>query len=257
MGGKRRLVDGFKWVCTEGRDQCEACSALCGREFLHDPEPGQPSVEGMPEPPLHPHCSCRLELLSNAGAMLLEMSRNRRLVDDSGGGKPADLHGLDPQLEEKLEFTTPGLSEYFNTGHYGWLDMVYGCDGRSIIDGPSYGNYGGERWRFGRNESKIDELVAAQDLTRDEWLAENYIPTVDSLDRVFEDHDYCYDKGGNQPNFSAATLACDQAMIKTLEGLDEDPRKWPNPPQKEEDVEYARKFRETRFIISSPKLIMG
>ena len=99
---RRRLVDGFRWVCTPGKKVCDLCAENCGKKFYHDPEDGEASVEGMPEPPAHPHCRCMLELMTN---LLLRFSEI-----GSEHAQPADIHGVDPFRSDEISFQTPGLS---------------------------------------------------------------------------------------------------------------------------------------------------
>jgi len=54
---KTRVV-GYLWVASRGKDACPKCAALHGKEFFHEPKPGQASVEEMPKGQLHPNCRC-------------------------------------------------------------------------------------------------------------------------------------------------------------------------------------------------------
>lgn len=234
-GSRRRLIEGYRYVCTPGSKPCEICAQYCGQEFVHDPREGQRPIAERPDPPMHPHCRCKLELIENA---LSIYSR-----EGAWHNMSADLHGTGPSIASDVNFSTSGLSEQFNTGGYGPFDLVYCTDGRKMSDGPTYGNFGGQRWRFGRNEDKIAELAQQEGLSVDEWLAENYKPPIDSLDSLYEDHDYCYGKSGEQQFYSVSKIDCDKELIQQLQGLDEDPQKWPHPPRSGEDLEYAKKFR--------------
>ncbi|MBI4797435.1 MAG: hypothetical protein HY794_01590 [Desulfarculus sp.] len=228
------MIEGYRFVCSPGGKPCDLCAAHCGQEYVHEPRAGQHPIEERPDPPMHPNCRCKLELITNT----------LHFVFASGPGPQtaADIHDINPSDPWEVNFTTPGLSDYFNTGRIGRFDLVYCTDGRDENDGPTYGNFGGQGWRFGRNESKIPELASQAGLTVDEWLAENYKPPIDSLDSIFEDHDYCYGQAEGQAFYSQAKLECDKELIEAMRTLDDDPQNWPDAPKADADIEYARKF---------------
>ena len=76
--------------------------------------------------------------------------------------------------------------------------------GRSISDGPRYGNWCGGKWSGGVAGGEVGSA-----------------PPVDSMDDICKSHDLCY--GPNPSN--EKKLTCDAKMVKDLKKLPEDPRK--------------------------------
>jgi len=62
-------------------------------------------------------------------------------------------------------------------------------------------------------------------------------PGDDDLDEVCKSHDLGYDTNGRD------NLDVDRKLVKELEDLDPDPRKWSKPPETEEDIAYASAYR--------------
>ncbi|MFH1032969.1 MAG: hypothetical protein V1806_00555 [Pseudomonadota bacterium] len=59
--GLRLRIIGFRWVASQGKDDCPQCAALHDKVFYFYPKPGQASVEDMPRGQLHPNCDCTRE----------------------------------------------------------------------------------------------------------------------------------------------------------------------------------------------------
>jgi RHS repeat-associated protein len=87
--------------------------------------------------------------------------------------------------------------------------------GRSVLDGPTNGNWGGKCWSGGQYSCGIHPMGSK--------------PPTDSADKCYMHHDNCYDKcNGNKK----CMKACDAALLKELKLLSDDPTKWPEPPLK-------------------------
>jgi hypothetical protein len=86
--------------------------------------------------------------------------------------------------------------------------------GRSRWDGPTNGNWGGKCWSGGQYSCKDKSPGNA--------------PPTDSGDQCYQRHDNCYVKCGADAKCIAA---CDKQLVKELDALPDDPRKWSNPPK--------------------------
>ena len=172
--GSPKLVIGYRWVTSGGKNACARCAELDGQEFYSQPQPGQQSVEDMPDPPLHPNCRCGLDPIVDFGGPLREEvaraidARDRRL-DDAGDpdDQPQKVMSVDDCDKHSLVI----------------FGLVFCRGSRRLADGPSYGYYGGQNWQRGRNVTgmnwyEIEELETP--------------PPVDDLDTIFEKHDEGY-----------------------------------------------------------------
>lgn len=158
---------GYRWVCTRGKDGCEQCSALDGQEFYKNPHGTLRSTAEMPEPPLHPHCRCKLMPIIDpefyfGDAVVYERKRRYELPRARAILSEADA-------DEGI--VMPGLG-------------VCGTGGRSLLDGPTYGYFGGSNWMLGQN-------VAEQTPEDIDKLSEMYksVEPSDLMDSLFQDHD--------------------------------------------------------------------
>jgi len=97
----------------------------------------------------------------------------------------------------------------------------------SLGEMPIYGKYCGDYWTSGRDVSHDSE----QDINSYDP------PSDDDMDELCKMHDLAYDSGGRD------SLEADRALLTKLRALDPDPSKWRNPPETEEDIEYARWYR--------------
>ncbi len=129
-----KLVLGYRWVAERGKEACERCAALDGQEFYYHPGPGQRSVDGAPEPPLHPNCRC-------ATVPILALEDRLQRSATAPDGDPTRTP--DP--------VRPSRSAADTQGGFTICNVVFNNQGRSILDGPAYGNYGGKNWMIGRN----------------------------------------------------------------------------------------------------------
>ena len=87
--------------------------------------------------------------------------------------------------------------------------------GRSRVDGPTNGNWGGKCWSGGKYSCGPGNGPGTA-------------PPTDSGDACYQRHDTCYVTcGANQ----SCIKTCDQVLKKELLDLPFDPRKWPQPPK--------------------------
>jgi RHS repeat-associated protein len=108
------------------------------------------------------------------------------------------------------------------------LDATKGWNtsgGRSILDWPTNGNWGGKCWSGGQYACN--------------GRPDGNLPPTDSGDRCYMNHDKCYDKCNNQlaadqhdaKGFEMCNSLCDSDLVHSLRDLPSDPKKWPNPPR--------------------------
>ncbi|HSB97277.1 MAG TPA: RHS repeat-associated core domain-containing protein [Spongiibacteraceae bacterium] len=92
--------------------------------------------------------------------------------------------------------------------------------GRSLLNGPTNGNWGGKCWSGGTYSCGGNRDGDA--------------PPTDSADACYMAHDKCYEQPScNSPNksdSSSAVKACDLELVQCLQKLSSDPEKWTNPP---------------------------
>ncbi|MGJ7558733.1 RHS repeat-associated core domain-containing protein [Variovorax sp. RB3P1] len=105
-----------------------------------------------------------------------------------------------------LSFIDPlGLdsSNYFNRS-----------GGRSLLNGPTNGSWGGKCWSGGQYSCKGNPVGDA--------------PPTDSGDACYKRHDLCYVACGSN---GACRTVCDRTLVEELRALPEEPRQWPQPPR--------------------------
>lgn len=208
---------GYRWVSSRPHQACKRCAAMHGLEFYFKPQPGQLSVDQMPEPPLHPNCRCTTMRITKAKVLTNVASEIPPLLAE--GRTPEDFHGnedLFTNLKPYMQaVATPDAA-------FIWRD-------KTEFLAPIYGKYCGDGWNAGMDVGdKISKPVS--DRTPE-----------DSLDAACKAHDKCYDRRNPLP--------CDSELIDRLRSLDPDPRKWPNPPASKGELEYAKRYRSLAIFI--------
>lgn len=200
-------VIGYRWVSSRPQTACRACASLHGQEFYFKPKDGQRSVAEMPDPPLHPNCRCtRVEMVAVDLAVL-----------------EADASSYEGDKFQESVRNNQAIKPYMSRVAYmGWKGFIWRRG--AFFRGPIYGRYGGKLWSYGRDMSGG---IAPPDIPPD---------PEDDMDAIFAQHDSCYDM--------FETIKCDRRLVNALEGLAEDPRMWRNPPTTEDDIAYAKKYRE-------------
>ncbi|OEU67405.1 MAG: hypothetical protein BA863_05990 [Desulfovibrio sp. S3730MH75] len=110
--------------------------------------------------------------------------------------------------------------------------IKWGGEGRSLKDGPKYGNWGGGRYSGGVDGGKVGAK-----------------PPVDSSDEAYKKHDLAYERikntdilGDVKEEQKQMIKEADEVLIEDLEKLDYDPSRWENPP-KEKDRNAAKAYR--------------
>lgn len=84
---------------------------------------------------------------------------------------------------------------------------------RGVSDGPTFYNWCGGNWSGGRYSPTGRPMGDA--------------PPMNSLDAKCLQHDYCYDRAGDNRQ---AVDDCDRQLLDDVRGLAPHPRNWPNPP---------------------------
>jgi hypothetical protein len=110
-------------------------------------------------------------------------------------------------------------------GRGGFFFRLLGLNSKSTI--PIYGRYGGPYWTGGRDTSN--------DTQPDPHVYD--APGDDDLDEACKSHDLCYDAHGRD------CLECDRKLYEDLNALDSDPQYWASPPATQDDVDYAKRYR--------------
>jgi len=70
---------------------------------------------------------------------------------------------------------------------------------------------------------------------------------TDSADKCYMEHDQCYDACGDFPD-PECKAACDADLVRDLEQLPDDPRKWPIPPRSGTEID-SRVFRRGAIML--------
>jgi hypothetical protein len=121
--------------------------------------------------------------------------------------------------------------------------------GRSILDGPRNGNWGGRNWSGGHNPEEYGGYSGGG------------LPT-DSGDQCYMEHDICYykclkkydwpsNRCEDQELLSECKIECDMKLVNCLMGLPNDPRNWAFPPKEGTEEDSAR-FRDWAIMVFSP-----
>ena len=100
--------------------------------------------------------------------------------------------------------------DFWGLDETSWSNWGWGANDRSLFNGLTNGNWGGECWGGGRNSCGPE--------------GPGNMPPTDSADECYKRHDDCYDSGADKKE-------CDKQLVEELEQLPNDPREWPNPPK--------------------------
>ena len=102
-------------------------------------------------------------------------------------------------------------------------------NGRSLLKGPTNGNWGGGCWSGG------------------EYNCWGHGPAgpKDSGDRVYMAHDLCYENntveiGGKKTVDATGKDICDAALVRDLKGLPKNAKDWAEPPPKGTEADSER-----------------
>ena len=135
----------------------------------------------------------------------------------------------------------PNFYAYVSNNPGRWVDPT-GLDstdwnntqgGRSRLNGPTNGNWGGKCWSGGQYSCA--------------GYPSGSVPPMDSGDQCYERHDDCDTVcAGNK----ICIAACDRQLVKELDELSDDSRLWPNPPRlgTERDSERYRNMGRKYFL---------
>gem|GEM_PF-1108034 len=230
LGGSE-FLRGWRWVSGRGRNDCQLCASLHGKEFYFHPTAGQTSVQDMPDVPLHPNCDCTIDPIMDHEAMVREEARAAARRGAANAGREGSGQSSRPQQPND-----PQVSEYYYKGRKELFGLAWCNDGRSWLDGPAYGNYGGQRWSRGRNPDNIRE---------DEPL--NYqVEPIDRMDEAFQDHDIGYEncKGQEGIYLYRCQIEVDRRLVDNLRRLSDDGTNWEREFKGPGDREHAKRYRD-------------
>ena len=111
--------------------------------------------------------------------------------------------------------------------------------GRTRLDGPRNGNWGGANWSGGLGPGQQGPPA----------------PPVDSGDECYMGHDLCWGKCAKCPatERSCRKDLCDRDLVRCLRNLSDDPKQWPRPsrPGTEPDSAWYRD-RAIRWFSEEP-----
>jgi RHS repeat-associated protein len=94
---------------------------------------------------------------------------------------------------------------------------------------PTYGNWGGPGWSGGQRGG-IGPL-----------------PPVDSMDKCFKAHDFCYGELDCSKDSASVRRSCDKELVRCLTQLPSDPLSWPGPAPDPKRAERYRKAATRLF----------
>ena len=163
-----------------------------------------------------------------------------------GKSEEKDSNEKNPKSNRKILKNHDSLDEALANGldevHQRVSSIKRGGEGRGLLDGPKYGKWGGGRYSGGVDGGKIG--------TED---------PVDSSDEAYKKHDLAYEKIKNTPILGDVKKEqkrkikeADKMLVKDLEKLDDDPRKWENTPE-EKNVEDAINYKSNAKLIFNVK----
>jgi hypothetical protein len=164
------------------------------------------------------------------------------------------FRNYDPTLGRYVQSDPIGLNGGINSYAYVALNPLMGLDryglaptdwdntsgGRSALDGPTNGNWGGKCWSGGQYSCGPGGMGSAA-------------PT-DSGDVCYMHHDYCYDKCKNAVDKSACIKACDRTLCKELKAIGPSSG-WPQPPS-DGTADDADSFRRKAMFLFCPNWTM-
>ncbi|MFH1060711.1 MAG: hypothetical protein V1797_18775 [Pseudomonadota bacterium] len=156
-------------------------------------------MDEMPEPPLHPNCRCTILAIVEFDAGQPE-SGNSAVVNESKPDHSSHHPSIKPYMKDIIRIP--------------YLGLIIRTDGSSRI--PIWGKYCGPNWNRGRDTYDME--------TRPVW---DEAPE-DDMDARCRDHDNCYDY--------FRETECDWMLVRHLESLPEDPRRWENPPTTKQEI---------------------
>ncbi|SDK49086.1 RHS repeat-associated core domain-containing protein [Maridesulfovibrio ferrireducens] len=161
-----------------------------------------------------------------------------------------DRTGLAGKSEEKKKEnyksdSITGLDMHEVIKKYGkkpYSAIKWGGEGRTLKDGPKYGNWGGGLHSGGVDGGKVGSK-----------------PPVDSSDEAYKKHDLAYERiknieilGDVNEVQKQKIKEADEMLVEDLEKLGDDPSKWTNPP-KGKDKEDAKDYRKAAKLIFKMK----
>ncbi len=131
------------------------------------------------------------------------------------------VNGVDPL---GLFFSAINARDYMEAASY-LNGISWGGTGRSILDGPKIGNWGGKNHSGGVDGGKVGDAKP-----------------VDSADESYKRHDLNYEKIKNTPILGDVNKAqkklkkqADKQLVNELKAMGDDPGKWDNPPTKQNE----------------------
>ncbi len=156
-------------------------------------------------------------------------------------GRDANLYGY--TFNDPLSYIDPSgfdAINWWNTGGgTSWDPLTWN---RNPAAGPTNGNYGGKDWTGGLAPGEAGPPA----------------PPSSSADICYAAHDRCFDSCNSHSSChdNNACNRCNQALVRCLENLPDDPHKWPVPPDPSDDPGDigAQRYREGAIFIFKNRL---
>ena len=150
--------------------------------------------------------------------------RARFYDPESGRFISEDPIGLDAGDINPYAYVSNAPTMFVDPSGLDRTNWDFGANGRW---GPRNGNWGGRDWSGGWVSSRHDG-------------ASGPLPPTDSADRCYMNHDNCYGTCRDRTD-------CNRDLVRCLERLPDDPRRWPEPPPPGTDADSSR-FRRGAII---------
>ncbi|VWX55467.1 hypothetical protein VARIO8X_100002 [Burkholderiales bacterium 8X] len=165
--------------------------------------------------------------MTNVAALEYNKRYDGQYFDVESGLSYNYFRSYDPRTGRYSQSDPIGLNGDWNRfGYVGANPLTFGdsfgldrsnyfniANGRSLLNGPTNGNWGGKCWSGGQYSCAGSPMGSEA--------------PVDSGDACYRRHDECYVACGSS---GACRSTCNKNLVDELKALPDDPRKWLQPP---------------------------